>query len=59
MTKRIAAVILCVVAVFTLSSCGKKVECDLCGETKTGTTKTVFGEKISVCNDCIDELNEW
>lgn len=39
-----------------LSACDKKVECSMCGETKSGTTKEVFDEKISICNDCADDL---
>ncbi|HEX3021998.1 MAG TPA: hypothetical protein VHP81_06370 [Lachnospiraceae bacterium] len=40
-----------------LCACGKKVECDFCGEVKSCTEKSLFGEKIYVCDDCIDEFN--
>ena len=33
--------------------CGKKVKCDYCGETAKGQTKTVFGEEMSICDDCL------
>lgn len=60
MKKRFLATILLVITVSTLFiGCGKKVECDFCGETKNGETKTVFGEEISMCNDCIKELSEF
>lgn len=59
MAKKIIAALLCAVAVLAVVSCGKKVECDFCGETKNGTVKNVFGEKVSVCNDCIDELSDF
>jgi hypothetical protein len=39
-----------------LCACGKKVECDICGEKKVCTEKSVFGEKINICDDCMDVL---
>ena len=59
MKKRIGAILLCTVTLLTIVSCGKKVECDFCGETKTGTTKNVLGETVAVCNDCLKELSEF
>jgi len=37
-----------------LVGCGKKVECDFCGETRTGETKTVWGEEVDICDECIE-----
>ena len=54
MKKRIF-VCLCLVAMFA-TGCGNKVECELCGEEKAGETRTVFGEKTDVCDDCWDAL---
>ena len=39
-----------------LVGCGKKIECDLCGQEGSGKTVTVFGEDLDVCNDCIDTI---
>ena len=41
----------------TTTSCGKKVECDFCGEMKHCEEKTVFGEVIHICDDCAAELS--
>lgn len=38
--------------------CGKKVECDFCGEVKKCKTETIFGEEIHYCSDCEKELEE-
>lgn len=61
MKKRIIGIILAVLTVLAfLTACGgKKAECDFCGETKKCTTKTVWGESITVCNDCLDELSDF
>ncbi|MCM1103746.1 MAG: hypothetical protein NC409_06520 [Clostridium sp.] len=37
--------------------CGKKVECDFCGEMKKCKTETFFGEEIHYCSDCEAEIN--
>ncbi len=57
--KVLATVLLALTVLTFFAACGKKVECDFCGETKTGTTKSVFGETVSVCNDCMKELSEF
>ena len=43
---------------FVFSSCGKKYECDFCGEEKKCIERTVWGETFYLCNDCIGEFNE-
>lgn len=55
--KKLAKVML-VVGLMSMmfSACDKKVECSVCGETKSGTTKDIFGEKVSFCNDCVDDI---
>ena len=51
-----ASLILSVVA---LSSCAN-FECDICGEEKTGKThkEELFGETITYCDDCYEDLRE-
>lgn len=42
-----------------LSAVGcKKVECDFCGETKSGKTMEVWGEEVGICKDCEKDLKE-
>jgi hypothetical protein len=56
MKKRILGFVLVTILCMTvLAGCGKK-QCSICGETKSGTTKTILGEKVHVCNDCIEGL---
>ena len=50
--KRIVALLLVVLVVFSLTGCGKKGVCDVCGQTKAVKTITVMGEKGQVCKDC-------
>ena len=60
MRNKIVALILTMLTLITmLTGCGNKVECDLCGEEKKCTTKTIFGEEISLCKDCIDEFSGY
>ena len=46
-----------VMVMATLAGCGK-VECDFCGDEKRCETRTVWGEEINCCKDCLDELND-
>lgn len=55
--KRFIAAALLLTAALSLAACGKKQQCDLCGETKSGKTHTILGEKVFICNDCYDEMN--
>lgn len=43
-----------------LASCGKPFTCDLCGKEKEGTSyeAKVLGEKLTVCEDCHDDLEK-
>ncbi|MDD5934164.1 MAG: ClpX C4-type zinc finger protein [Clostridiales bacterium] len=58
MKKRRLAVVsmLLLVTLLSLSGCGKKQECEFCGKVKSGKTREVLGEKVFICNDCIDEM---
>lgn len=57
--KRVVSIILTVIFMIAmLTSCETKAKCDFCGEEKSCKTKTVLGDEIKVCNDCLDELNE-
>ena len=53
----ITAIMLAAAIATMLASCGTKAECDFCGEEKTCKTKNVFGETVSICNDCLDEMS--
>ena len=59
MKKTIAIMLVALTALTLFTACGKKSECDFCGEIKKCSTKDVFGETISICKDCIDELNDF
>ncbi|MBO2516707.1 MAG: hypothetical protein CW338_05420 [Clostridiales bacterium] len=55
--KRAAAVILCVVCVILLCSCGAKGTCRICGMEKEGITSlNVTDEEWKVCPECLDLL---
>ena len=61
--KKVVSMIL-VIAMLVLSalglcSCGKTTECDFCGEKKRCKAKLIVDEKIYVCDDCMDELEDW
>ena len=55
-----AVVLASVVMMLTLSltGCSKKVECDMCGETKKCKQYEVLGEEINVCGDCKSALED-
>ena len=55
--KIIALALMALTLVTMLVGCGgNKTKCDFCGEEKKCTTKTIFGEEISICDDCTDVL---
>lgn len=56
--KKILAVVLCALAVLAFAGCDAKAKCELCGEEKKCTPKTIFGEEVYVCYDCIDSM-KW
>lgn len=47
-----------IMTALSVAGCGKKVECDFCGEVKKCKTETIFGEEIHYCSDCEKELQE-
>ena len=57
--KKIISLLFVLVLTLSLASCGV-FECDLCGETKSGkkNTQKIFGEEITYCSDCKDDLME-
>lgn len=58
MKKRtIGLVLVTILCITVLAGCGKKV-CSICGEKKSGKTKTVLGEKVFICNDCTKEMED-
>ena len=59
MKKKATALLLVIATALTLTACGK-FTCGLCGEEKSGKSyKTeVLGEKITICEDCHDDIQE-
>ncbi len=53
MKKRLAALMLVVATMFSLTACGK-FTCDSCGEEKTGKShkESLFGIEMIMCDDC-------
>lgn len=62
MKKRILIMVMsCVVALGCLVGCGEEKniqECFFCEEEKECETKTMLGEDVNICDDCIEEWNE-
>lgn len=56
--KKFAIVIAVITVLSAFTSCGKKVECDFCGEMKHCEEKNVYGETMFICDNCYDELRE-
>ena len=59
--KKIILVVLALVMVLTLGACGKKVECNLCGEEvspRKAHADEIFGKEIYICNDCYEDLED-
>ncbi len=52
MKKRIASILALVMLTAALFT-GCKETCDICGESKDCETIEIFGEKITVCDDCM------
>ena len=55
----ILSVLILSLSAIVFSSCDAKRECDFCGEEKKCVEKTVMGESMYICDDCIDEINEF
>ena len=59
MKRKIFTLVLSVLmAAMMLAGCGKKVECDFCGEEKRCETVKFLGEDVNICGDCRDDINE-
>ena len=56
LVKLTAILSLTVVTAIGMTGCSKKVECDMCGETKKCKTEEVFGKEVSICSDCESDL---
>ncbi len=60
MKKKVLAVVITLLTFVALfSGCGNKVVCDYCGEEKKCETKRLLDEEINICDDCMDELEEF
>ena len=59
MKRKISMLFVVVIAILTLTACGK-FECDWCGKEKSGKAYTVssWGEKSTICKECKNEMNE-
>lgn len=59
MRKKISLLLTIVSLTFLLTACGK-FTCELCGQEKSGKSYTAefMGEKVTVCQDCHDEIKE-
>ena len=55
--KRVVVLLLALAMIFSLAACGNKT-CDVCGESKKCDTIEVLGEKMNICDDCMDQINE-
>lgn len=58
LAKAAVAASMMIMVALSAVGCGKKVECDFCGEVKKCKTETIFGEEIHYCSDCEKELEE-
>lgn len=58
LVKLTAILSLTVVTAIGVTGCGKKVECDICGETKKCKTEEVLGQKINICSDCESDIKD-
>lgn len=61
-TKKIIAIFTLLVLLLSLGACGSKsFKCGMCGEEKTGKSykSQLAGEKVTVCEDCYEEINEF
>lgn len=59
MRKKLSILAITLIASMMLTACGK-FTCDSCGEEKSGKsyTTTMWGEKVTLCKDCYQELKE-
>ena len=58
--KMIATVTLLVMLLaMLLTGCKKTAVCDFCGEKGKCETRTVFGEELDICVDCLEEIEAF
>ena len=60
-TMIVVAALLLVALVFSLASCGKMVECSICGEEGRESSmkhEELFGVDVYTCKDCQEDLND-
>ena len=57
MKKKLAVLFVSVMAVLSLTGCGK-FKCDMCGEEKSGTKHeyTLLGQDMTICDDCYEGI---
>lgn len=55
----VLAIVIFVSSAIVMTSCGEKHECDFCGEEKKCDVRIIMGEEIYVCDDCVDEINNF
>ena len=59
--KQIITIFMTIAFLLCLGACGSKsFKCDICNEEKTGKSykSEQMGEKITVCEDCYEQLKE-
>ena len=54
--KKIIVLVIMIATLATMLVACSSFTCDLCGKKKSGDkhTETVFGEKVTYCDDCYD-----
>lgn len=60
MKKYIVMSMCCLIVAGCFTGCGEEKniqECFFCEEEKECETKTVFGEQVYICNDCLEEFS--
>ena len=58
MKRNLFKLIVCLLTAVVLVGCANTTTCGFCGEEKKCEIETVFGEKVVVCKDCINELSD-
>lgn len=56
MKKRMVGLMVAVLIVGALTGCSTKKECDFCGEKKRCETRSVWGQEMDCCEDCLDSM---
>ncbi len=58
--RAIAVLLITVMSLTTLTACGGKFTCDICGKEKSGKkyTSEILGQTVNVCKDCKKEMDE-